>query len=453
MTSLLAFILALAILIVVHEWGHYRVARACRVKVLRFSVGFGPVLWRYQAHADTTEFVLCLIPLGGYVRMLDERDDPAIDAALLPQSFNRKSLRQRVAIVVAGPLANLLLAVFLFAAVAWMGTSEPRALLGTPVPGSLAEKAGQRSGDEVLACAVDGGQDWQGLDSYSQLQWQLLDALSDGRDLRLQVRHAQSGVRELTLPLDILAKREPSPEVLRQVGLGLPFSRPRIGEVTQGGPAQLAGLRRGDLLLRIDGAAVQDAAQARDWVRRSAGQTLHLQVDRDGRLLELRVQPRTVTGDDQQRQGRIDAVLGEPPERITVQRGAFDGLAHGFARTWDLSVMTVTTLGRMVVGQASVQQLSGPVTMADFAGQAARSGGIEFLTFLALISVSLGVFNLLPLPMLDGGHLMYYLFEGLSGRPVSLWWQRQLQRAGMALLLLVMSLALSNDLTRYLGLQ
>jgi len=452
--SLLGFVVTLGILIVFHEYGHYRIARACGVKVLRFSVGFGRVLWRRQKSADSTEFVLSALPLGGYVRMLDEREGPVAPHEL-SQAFNRKPLWQRAAIVSAGPIANLLLAVLLYAGAHWIGVQEPRALLASPPAGSLAEGVGLRAGDAVSAVSADGN-DWQDVQSMTDLGWQVTQSLLRGERLQLRVTDSQGrGPHTVTLDLDRLGTYDVTPQTLSRIGVGVPFAEPVLGPMVPGDAGESAGLRQGDRVLSIDGVPVPDSRRMQQLIAATgaSGETRAQpwRVQRGDQVIELSVRPR-VEPVGEQTVGRIGTGIIERYEMVTVRYGLWGGVSAAAQRTWDSSVLTLRMLGRMLVGQASLSNLSGPITIADYAGRSILLGPVYFLMFVAAVSVSLGVLNLLPLPILDGGHLMYYLFEAVTGRPLSDVWLERLQRGGVAIMLLMMSLALYNDVARTLGL-
>jgi len=458
MTTLLAFLVTLAVLIAIHEYGHYRVAVACNVRVLRFSIGFGRVVYRRPIGRDGFEFVVSALPLGGYVRMLDEREAP-VDAGERERAFNRRPLWQRSAIVAAGPAANLLLAVLLYAGVHWIGMEEPKAVVAAPAAGTVAERAGLRAGDWVRATAtLDGA--WRDVLSLPDLRWRVTQAALAGEPLRLAVTDRDGrGSRVVMLALDRMGGASADAQALAQIGIGSPYSEPVLGEVKAGGPGAQAGLRKGDRVLRIDGVPVLDAQSLRERIRASArGREAVAStwvVERAGRTLELTVQPRTAEATERgavRTVGRIDAYVGSPAEMVEVRRGAWEGLALGAERTWEVSSLTLRTLGAMLVGQASLSNLSGPLTIADVAGRTAERGLTHYLAFLALVSVSLGVLNLLPLPMLDGGHLMYHAFEAVTGKPVPDAWLDRLQRGGFVVLVIMMSVALYNDVARFLGL-
>ena len=448
MLTVLAFLTALTLLIFVHEYGHYRMARFCGVRVLRFSIGFGRVLWRWQPLGESTEFTLCALPLGGYVRMLDEREAP-VPPEQRHLAFNVQPLDRRALIVFAGPLANLVLAVLLYALVYWSGNMEPRPILASPVAGSLAAGAGLVGGEQIEQVQVP-GEPAKAVRTMGELRWQLTQAALEGRDIRL--RTAQG--REFILPLEQLQAQEADAALMQRIGIGAPFTRPLIGELSEGGAAAKSGLMPGDLVLRVDGQPAVDGRWLREQIRASVrdGQasTMRWRIARNGVELELQVSP-SVVQEGERLIGRIGAFVGGKPELVNYRLGFVDGLWQAGAMTWETSVLSLRMIGRMVLGEASLKNLSGPLTIADYAGRSASVGLNQYLLFLALISVSLGVLNLLPLPMLDGGHLMYYLWEAVTGRPLSDMWMERLQRGGIALLVVVMSIALFNDLVRLLG--
>lgn len=453
MLTLAAFVLALALLITVHEYGHYRMAVACGVKVLRFSIGFGKILFRWQPKGSSTEFVIGAFPLGGYVKMLDEREAP-VAGEERHLAFNTQSLRSRVAIVAAGPAANLLLAVLLYAVVNWSGVQLPAAILASPVAGSVAERAGLIGGERVQRAGFD-GDELQSVESFEDIRWFLTRGALEGKDVRLEVTGRARGTRgDVLLKLSGMDASEADAGLFRKIGVVGPFTRPVIGEVVVGGAAEKAGLRDGDVVRQVGLVRAVDGQQLRQLIRSLVLNGLAVssvwKINRDGVDMELTVKPE-VRQDGDVMVGKIGAYVGAMPELVMVRYGVADGLWRGMVRTWDVSVLTLRMMGKMLVGEASLKNLSGPLTIADYAGKSAGMGLTQYLLFLALISVSLGVLNLLPLPVLDGGHLMYYLYEGVTRKSVPDAWMERLQRVGVAILLVMMSIALFNDVTRLFG--
>ena len=451
--TLLAFVVALGVLIAVHEYGHYRVAVACGVRVLRFSVGFGATLVRWQPRGSSTEFVIGAFPLGGYVKMLDEREGP-VPADQRHLAFNNQPLASRAAIVAAGPLINLLLAAALYCVVNWSGVEQPRAVLASPLQGSVAQRAGLSGGETVLAGGMD-GDEVQALRSFDELRWLLARAALQRSDVRLVLADGSgAATREVVLRLGHIALPQDDAQALRSVGILAPMTRPVVGAVLPDAAAAAAGLRAGDLVLKVGAAAIVDGAQLRALIRASVrdGQGLAApwRVQREGRQMEIDVRPEAVQ-EGAQWVGRIGAYIGAPPELVTVRYGLVEGLSAGVQRTWEVAALTLRMIGSMALGEASLKNLSGPLTIADYAGKSASQGLTQYLLFLALISVSLGVLNLLPLPVLDGGHLMYYLWEAATGKRIGEVWLERLQRAGIAVLALMMAVALYNDLVRLIG--
>ena len=455
--TLLAFVVALGVLIAIHEWGHYRMAVARGVKVLRFSVGFGKTIARFkpkkQRPGQDTEFVIGAIPFGGYVKMLDEREGEVAEADRA-MAFNTQPLSTRALIVAAGPVANLVLAVLLYAVVNWVGVDEPRAVLSPPVAGSLAQAAGLQGGELVRSAALD-GDELAPVASFETLRWVLTRGALNGQDVLLEVARGGDGpAREVRLPLSSLERKDPDAQLFRTIGLVSPLTEPVIGEVMAGGAAARAGLKAGDRVVRVGTTPVSDGQQLREWIRASgrssAPAAASWQIVRHGEALTVNVQPDAVD-DKGSRIGRIGAMVGAAPTMVTVRQGPVQGLWSGAVRVWEVSTLSLRLLGRMLVGELSLKNLSGPIAIADYAGKSAALGLTYYLGFLAFISVSLGVLNLLPVPVLDGGHLMYYLWEAVTGKPVEGVWLERLQYVGMFLLLSMMAIAMFNDITQRLG--
>jgi regulator of sigma E protease len=436
--TLISFFLALGILITFHELGHYWVARWCGVKILRFSVGFGRVLLK-RVDRHGTEWALSAIPLGGYVKMLDEHKAEG-STSLSNDCFQAQSVGRRFAIVAAGPIFNLLLAIFFYAFLNFAGTQEPAAILGTPTAQSAAAKAGLVAGDRITAVND------QAIQSWSQLRWEILQADTRVRMVDLTIDHLGSN---LTRQIELPSNQDPSQaDPLRLAGLNLSVSTPKIRSVVSDSVGARAGLLEGDIVTRIANINNPDINNVISTIQQYPDQSLSLEVERDGRLVQLTLIPASFKLDSGQTVGRIGIQLGGDIPMVTVRYGLLDSITRGVTRTVETAWFSLKMMGKMVIGEVSWKNISGPVTIADYAGQSARIGWAAYISFLALVSVSLGVLNLLPIPMLDGGHLLYYLIEIVRGRPPSPKWADIGQRAGISMLAGLMALALFNDLMR-----
>lgn len=449
--TILAFVVALGCLIVVHEFGHYLVARACGVKVLRFSVGFGKPLWARPFGRDRTEWVIAAFPLGGYVKMLDEREG-AVPREDLPRAFNQQSVWRRIAIVVAGPAANFLLAVALYWLLFVYGVPGIKPVIGEPPESTPARHAGFKGGDSLVRIGNEPVATWQ------DARWVLLQHAVRKSVVAVEVVGSGGATGTRQLDLTGLTPADLDSDFLRTLGLARfqPPLKPVIGELVNGGAAQRAGLRSGDEIAAINNQRITSWDQVVASVRAHPGAPLVIEVRRDGALQPaLAVTPDAVT-DGGRKIGRIGAAPLVDPSALAgmiveVRYGPLESLAKALAKTWDTSIFSLKMLGKMLVGEVSLRNLSGPITIADYAGQSAQSGVASYLLFLALISISLGVLNLLPIPLLDGGHLMYYVIEIFKGRPIS---DRAIeigQHVGLALLFTLMAFALYNDINRLIS--
>ncbi|MFL9815136.1 RIP metalloprotease RseP [Stutzerimonas sp. VN223-3] len=439
-------LVALGVLVTFHEYGHFWVARRCGVKVLRFSVGFGRPLLRWHDRQGT-EFVIAAIPLGGYVKMLDEREGD-VPPALLDQAFNRKTVKQRFAIVSAGPLANFLLALVFFWALAMLGSEQVRPVVGAVEVGSLAERGGLVAGQEIIE--VNG----KPTAGWAEVNLQLIRRLGESGSLEMLVRGGDdTQAQRVQLELNEWLKGVEEPDPISSLGIRpwRPEITPVVAQLDPEGPAQAAGVRLGDRLVSLNGESLNQWQEVVDRVRPLAGKPVLLEVERDGKVLEL---PLTLAsrGEGDDRRGYLGAgvAAGEWPAGMlrNVSYGPLEAVGEGLRRTWTMSVLTLDSLKKMLFGELSVKNLSGPITIAKVAGASAQSGVGDFLNFLAYLSISLGVLNLLPIPVLDGGHLLFYLVEWVRGRPLSDRVQGWGVQIGISLVVGVMLLALVNDLGR-----
>ncbi|MCB2428432.1 RIP metalloprotease RseP [Methylophaga pinxianii] len=445
MQSLIFFIIALSLLVVIHEFGHYWVARRCGVKVLRFSVGFGQKLWSKQLK-NGTEFVIAALPLGGYVKMLDEREGPVADADL-NQTFNRQSLRNRVAIVSAGPIANLLFAVFAYWAILVMGVPGIKPIIAEVTTDSPASQAELYSGETIIA--VNG----KATPTVNSLFQQLLKLAQDGETITLTTQSTDVETnKQLTLPRLGL---DDAGSLFSQLGIKMqqPDMPPVLGNIVADSPAEQAGLLAGDELISADGERLSSWQSWVSLIQRHADQPIAIEILRNGQMQSLTITPTA----DENGVGRIGAAVNTeafeiPAEwQAELRYGPFAAVPQAVIQTWQFSVTTLSGLWGMLVGTVSSDNLGGPIAIAQFAGDSAQQGLIAFMSFLAMISISLGILNLLPVPVLDGGHLLMYFFEWVRGKPLPESVQIQAQKIGLFLILLLMVFAFTNDIARLIG--
>jgi len=443
---LAAFVVVLAVLIVVHEFGHYLAARLCGVKVLRFSVGFGRVLWQRRLGLDQTEWAVSLFPLGGYVKMLDEREGDVAPAEA-HRAFNRQSVGRRSIIVAAGPFANFLLAMLLYWLVFMQGSLELLPVLGTPPQGTPAAMAAIANGEQVRT--LDG----QPVATWNDLRWMLLQKAVEQEIVELEVINERDEIAVRRLYLGAAAEKGWEGDALEHLGINFyrPAFPPVIGRLVSGAPAERAGLLAGDRVLSLDGQVIATWHELVVFIRDAADRTVRVEFERGGQVDVIELQPEAI-----QERGRTVGKIGVAVAdahagrelRTFVSYGFFAAGAKAVAETWDKSVFTLVMMGKMLTGEVSWKNLSGPVTIADYAGQSARLGLDYYLKFMALVSISLGVLNLLPIPVLDGGHLMYHMIEVVRRRPLTERTMEIAQQIGISLLFVLMAFAFFNDLNR-----
>lgn len=454
--AIAAFIVAIGVLVAVHEFGHYWVARRLGIKVLRFSIGFGKPLWqRTGRDADQVEYVVAAIPLGGYVKLLDEREGNVPDAEL-PRAFNRQPVWKRIAVLLAGPVFNLIFAVFLYWILFTAGVPALRPIIGEVTPDSIAAHAGMRYEDQIIAVA---GKPTETLEAATL---GILEDLTDDGTIHMRVRGVDGGERDLSLIAGDRSRELTQPEALLP-GLGFDIWQPKVpavvATVMPDSAAATAGLKPGDQILKFDQDPIADFNQLVRHVKPNPGRKVTLEIRRDGQVTTL-----PVTIGESTAGGRTVGLIGVTPvnepietgrtteDMFTLQKyGVIGAVGQAAAKTWDTSVFTLRIVGRIVTGNVSLKAISGPISIAETTGFAARQGWRIFLSTLALISISLGVLNLLPIPILDGGQIVYQLAELVKGRPVSERAQLLGQQIGIAMLILMMTLAFYNDIARHLN--
>ncbi len=442
-----AFLLVLCVLIVVHEFGHYAVARLCGVKVLRFSVGFGRVLWQKRLGRDQTEWAVSIFPLGGYVKMLDEREGD-VPPEVAHRAFNRQSVGKRSMIVAAGPLANFALAILLYWAIFMVGSEELLPILGKPPVGTPAAMATINNGEQVRA--VDG----QSVATWNDFRWLLLQKAVDQESVEIEVINEQNEIAVRKLFLSAAGEQGWEGDALERLGVGFyrPNVPPVLGNVVEGSPGHRAGLKPGDKVLRVDGRPIALWHELVMQIRDSAERSIHLEIERDGQFTAVDVIPEAIS-ERGRVVGKIGVAVAENGQtrreiKTFVRYGFFAAGGKAIMETWDKSIFSLVMMGKMLTGEVSLKTLSGPVTIADYAGKSAKLGFDYYIKFMALVSISLGVLNLLPIPVLDGGHLMYHIIEVVRRRPLSERAMEIAQQIGLSILFVLMAFAFFNDLNR-----
>ena len=447
--SIIFFIVAVGVLITFHEYGHFWVARRCNVLVLKFSVGFGPKLFSYYSEKSCTEYVIAAIPLGGYVRMLDETRD-IVSERLQPFAFNRKSLLQRTAVVAAGPLANFLLAILLFWCVYMIGIAGIKPVVGTVLPGSISEQAGFSVGDEIQFIDGERHQVWE------QHQLYLLDKAMHGEAVDFEVLSANGQRKLIVLDFGVLEEsRLYESGLYKMMGIFpvMPLVQPILAEVVNDSGADEAGLKAGDQIIQVAGEPVESWTHLVRLINVAPNQPLNITYRRDEQIIETIATPKAVEIDGQTI-GQL-GIFVDPAQQVDndtrayIRFGPIESLIKGVKATWSMSTLTLSFLVDLLNFSTPADAIGGPVAIAHYAGQAAQAGVERYLTFLALLSISLGILNLLPIPILDGGHLLFYLYEAITGSPPGqrvMMWGTQI---GLVLLLGLMSLAFYNDFINF----
>jgi len=457
--TILAFIVTIGLIVTIHEYGHFQVARWCGVKVLRFSIGFGKPLWQKTFGKDQTELILAAIPLGGYVKMLDERELRAdaesqpndsqknYSEAELAHAFNRQSVYKRIAIVLAGPAANLLLAIFIYWILSMLGEIGMRPIIGQVKENSLAAQASLNTGEVIQKIAG------QSVKTWSDARWALLEASLDNKAVEIEAINNSNELHLHTLSFNEI-NDDQEIDVLERIGVEI--FRPQVaatfGQVLSGSVAEKAGLKENDKILNIDNVQLQNWDEVVNTIKVSPNKVLQFEIERQQKALKILITPEA-TNENNVIVGKIGAgakIDQAELDKLLIKQyySPLESLTRAFAKTWKTSVFSLKMLWYMVIGKTSWKGISGPVTIASYAGDSASLGLKTFLGFLALVSISIGVLNLLPIPVLDGGHLVYYITEIIKGSPVSEQTMLWGQKIGLGILGLLMTIAIFNDINR-----